>query len=130
MMEYDTPCPECNKDWSKCTGYYKLGLHLEDIFLHPVTTEAHLPHWRERDDWLGGKPDDIRYREKWHGQRFPDLSVFWDPGPETLLLTFCPKCGNILTTTEICDAALPGNSPNDPVQLHCNECMQSFLHNP
>lgn len=130
LLEYETPCPECDKEWFKCTDYYVLGIHLEDIFLDPETTEAHLAHWRVRDDWFGGKPDDVCYSEIWHGQRFSDLSFFWDAETETLLPALCPNCGNILTTTEICDAALPGNSPKDPVQLRCCECMHSFLHTP
>ena len=59
-----TPCPECDKDWSRCTDYYVLGIHLEDIFLDPVTTNAHLAHWREHYDWFGGKQHDVNYKKK------------------------------------------------------------------
>lgn len=107
-----------------------LGIHLEDIFLDPATTKAHLAHWEERNEWLGGKPDNVNFKEIWHGQRFADLSYFWDPDTESLLPTSCRNCGNILTTSEICDAALPGSSSRDPVQLKCSECMLSFIHTP
>ena len=130
LLDYGEPCPECDKEWSKCTDYFVLGIHLEDIFLDSATTEAHLAHWKERSEWFGGKPEYVNYKEIWHGQRFCDLSFFWDTETETLLPASCPNCGNILTTTEIQEAALPGNSPRDPVQLHCRECMVSFLHTP
>ena len=54
--------------------------------------------------------------------------IFWVTDTETLLPASCQNCGNILTTTEIQEAAPPGNSLRDPVQLHCRECMVSFLH--
>ena len=76
LLDYETPCPECDKDWSRCTDYYVLGIHLEDIFLDPVTTNAHFAHWRENYEWFGGKQDDVNYKEIWHGQRFADLSYF------------------------------------------------------
>ena len=130
LLDYQTPCPECDKEWSSCTDYYVLGIHLEDIFLDPATTKAHLAHWEERNEWLGGKPDNVNFKEIWHGQRFADLSYFWDPDTESLLPTSCRNCGNILTTSEICNAALPGSSSRDPVQLKCSECMLSFIHTP
>ena len=126
LLDYETPCPECDKDWSSCTDYYVLGIHLEDIFLDPVTTNAHLAHWRELEEWFGGKQDDVNFKEILHGQRFSDLSFFWDTKSETILPTSCQNCGNILTTEEICNAALPGSSSKDAVELRCNECMLSF----
>lgn len=93
LLDYQTPCPECDKDWSRCTDYYVLGIHFEDIFLDLATTTAHLAHWRERDEWFGGKPEDVSLKEIWHGQRFADLSFFWDTETETLLPVSCPNCG-------------------------------------
>lgn len=130
LLDYETPCPECDKDWSRCTDYYVLGLHLEDIFLDPVTTNAHLAHWRENCEWFGGKQDDVNYKEIWHGQRFADLSYFWDADCETLLPTSCHNCGNILTAEEIGNASPPGSFSTDPVELRCSECMLTFIHTP
>ena len=45
---------------------------------------------------------------------------------ETLPPVSCTNCGDILTTKEICNAALPGSFSEDPVQLHCSECWLSF----
>ena len=130
LLDYETPCPECDEEWSKCTDYFVLGIHLEDIFVDSATTEAHMAHWRERNEWFGGKPDNVSYKEIWHGQRFAELSFFWDSDTETILPTICPNCSDILTTSEISAAVLPGNSASDPVQLRCKECMASFLHTP
>lgn len=130
LLDYGTPCPECDKDWLKCIDYYVLGVHLEDIFLDSDTTEAHLAHWKERVAWFGGKPHGIKYKEIWHGERFSDLSFFWDTETNTLLPTTCPHCGNVLTTSEIQEAARPGSSSTDPVQLRCTECVVTFLHTP
>lgn len=52
LLDYETPCPECDEEWSKCTDYFVLGIHLEDIFVDSATTEAHLAHWRERNEWF------------------------------------------------------------------------------
>ena len=130
LLEYATPCPECDKDWSKCLDYYVLGIHLEDIFLDQATTKEHLAHWKNHDEWFGGKPDGIKYKEIWHGQRFSELSYFWDDQTETLLPTTCPNCGDVLSTSYILEAVLPGNSSRDPVQLRCSDCMLTFLHTP
>ena len=87
-----------------------MGIHLEVIFLDLVTMNADLAHWRECDEWFGEIPEDVNFKEIWHGQRFADLSLFWDTEMETLPPVSCTNYGDILTTKEICNAALPGSS--------------------
>lgn len=89
-----------------------------------------MAHWKERAAWFGGKPHGIKYKEIWHGEKFSDLSFFWDTETDTLLPTTYPHCGSVSTTSEIQDAAHPGSSSTDPVQLRCSECVITFLHTP
>ena len=130
LLDPYTPCSECGKEWKDCNDYYVLGIHLEEIFLDEQSTKDHLVHWKESDQWLGGKPDGIPFKEIWHGQRFSDLSYFWDSDKETLFPTCCPNCGTVLTASEIATAAHPGSRPTDPVNLQCLECFHQFIHSP
>ena len=103
---------------------------MEDIFLDEQRLKDHLAHWENSEQWLVGKPQEVPFQEIWHGQRFSDLSYFWDNDNETLFPTSCNNCGSIISASEIEAAAQPENMPTDIVNLQCSECFHQFRHSP
>ena len=61
-----------------------------------------MDHWHEKEDWLN-KPLDFEtiQSELWHGQRFREMSWFWDPSNEYLLPERCPHCQKIVPAAEL-----------------------------
>ena len=50
-----------------------------------------MSHWKEGDDWLNEGQSHTQ-TELWHGERFRELSWFWNPEEEYSLPELCPHC--------------------------------------
>lgn len=62
------------------------------------------------------------YSEFWHGQRFKELSWFWDPDSEWLLPCRCHTCHATIGQADILAAIGHGQSDCELVHVVCNDC--------
>ena len=86
-----------------------------------------MDHWHEKEDWLN-KPLNFEtiQSELWHGQRFREMSWFWDPTNEYLLPERCPHCHKIVPAAELEEQ----NSDSIVMQLYCPHCSSEFYCSP
>ena len=91
------PCPNCNKNPSECDDYYVLGLNniVGNMFACCESIKAHTSYWKNRHEWLIKEHLEVPRKELWHGERFRELSYFWDPDQVTQLSEVCAFCQTI-----------------------------------
>ena len=95
-------CSVCNKARESCIDYYVLGLNFHDWFITEERCTRLMSHWNEHNEWLNKPDEDIHWwTELWHGERFRELSYFWDPDVSTLLPEVCPSCSSIIPASTI-----------------------------
>ena len=115
-------CPKCSRPWAHCIDYYCLGLNLRDWFLTAEQCQKLMSHWNERGDWLNQGQCDTQ-TELWHGERFRELSWFWNPEEEYTLPELCPHCRTIVPASIIQENA---TSTGSPVCLKCTKCTREI----
>jgi hypothetical protein len=122
-------CPFCNKPKAKCADYFVLGINLRSIFLSKNNIIDHLAHWKDKEHWMNRDQTGVPYKEIWDGERYRELSYFWDASKETFLPTCCPNCDNIISLDEI-KSSSTGNTlcANQRIPLYCPECLFDFVH--
>ena len=127
LLQRHRDCPICRKQWQNCIDYYCLGLHFCDWFATEEQCNQLMDHWHEKEDWLS-KPSDFEtiQSELWHGQRFREMSWFWDPAIEYLLPERCPHCRKIVPATELKER----NSDSIVVQMNCPHCSSELYYTP
>ena len=124
-----TNCPNCEKEWDKCTDYFVLGLNHSSLYGSGTKLKDHLAHWEERGTWFKKENIAVAYKEVWDGSRFRDLHLFWNEGNQHCLPACCHSCSNILSLEEMLECA-GGNHilRDDNIQLSCGECTFQFAH--
>lgn len=85
-------------------------------------------HWEHHDEWLNRTPG-IRVRtsnfcEIWDGDRFSELSWFWDPTQQWLLPTRCTICTKVVSADHI--SSFLTEHMHSPVTIHCPCCHNLF----
>lgn len=117
-------CPKCDKPWCECIDYYCLGLNFRDWFLTEEYCQQLMAHWRDRDEWLSGTAEHthVAQTELWHGDRFKELSWFWNPEKEYTLPELCPHCNAIIPSAVVEEA-----STSTPTVLKCKRCNKEFV---
>ena len=67
--------------------YYYLGLKgkMNCLLSHPDVCYTMLSYWREKDHWLNRHGGCHTKKELWDGERFTELSWFWDPDSDWCL---------------------------------------------
>ena len=97
-------CPICNKAGSDCIDYFVMGMSFENWFDTEEKCDRLLgtSHWKERNEWFGKHPhEDIDMIELWHGERFRELSYFWDSTVLSLYPAICQNCRKVIPTKNI-----------------------------
>lgn len=120
LPDHDTTsgCPKCKKPWSECIDYYCLGLNFRDWFLTEQQCEQLMAHWRDRSEWMSETAcTDVVQTELWHGERFKELSWFWNPDKQYTLPELCPYCRAVIPSTVI-----EGGTPI----IECQKCDKEF----
>ena len=120
-LETGEPCFNCGKEWKKAHDYFVLGLRPKSIFLNRSNIKKHLGHWNEKDSWFRRDSITCSRKEVWHGDRFKDLSYFWDSANEFQLPDRCNVCQNILSVSEINN----GKPVHGGVDVICEECSST-----
>lgn len=121
-------CGICGKQWQDCIDYYCLGLNFMDWFATEERCQKLMAHWNAKEEWFN-KPSEFKppsMSELWHGERFRELSPFWDTTQEFLLPTRCPHCANIVSTDELENACVT-DSGHDCVSVCCPHCLSRFV---
>ena len=99
-------CRHCGEKGTIC--YYYLGLKgkIKRWVSHPDMCYKLLSHWREKEHWLNRNEGWHTKKELWDGDRFAELSWFWDPNMEWCLPVRCqyPGCGNIISAQAVMSA--------------------------
>ena len=116
----ETACEVCSKPRQDCSDYYVLGLGFEDWFCTEERCEQLMSHWREKDDWLHGAASNVRLSEVWHGERFQELSYFWDCMITTLMPQKCKFCNAVIPSSIIIEKTNSGEP--EQITLHCPVC--------
>ena len=84
-----------------------------------------MDHWHEKEDWLNKSLDfETIQSELWYGQRFCEMSWFWDPTDEHLLPERCPHCRKIVSSTELEEQ----NSDTVVMLMYCAHCSSEFYY--
>lgn len=86
-------------------------------------------HWEEKDHWILGSSSNSKKCEIWDGERFAELSWFWNPARKWLLPTRCRSCRSVLSADIILDHQSQ-NSTLQHVNVTCPFCHTSFAHLP
>ena len=117
-------CPNCQRLTSACKDYYILGLNnfIESIFASSESIKKHMVHWVNREYWLNVEHLQVPRKELWHGERFRELSYFWDPEQETQLPEICSLCQTIIPVTVINENAEEGNL--NVRTITCPNCLE------
>ncbi|KAL5467065.1 hypothetical protein EMCRGX_G031241 [Ephydatia muelleri] len=94
-----------------------------------------MAHWKERDHWLSNEVLFAR-NETWDGERFKELSWFWNPEARWVIPALCPNCKQVVGSQSIKDEL--GLSPETHIEEHyecsisiqCPNCYLRFEHKP
>ena len=118
----EVSCPICSKTSAECLDYYVLGLNFKDWFLTGEQCERLMAHWDEREHWLDKDPSYVHpgMTELWHGERFRELSWFWNPQKEYTLPDWCPFCHRVIPAAVI-QESFEMNAP-----ITCQGCCEKF----
>ena len=113
--------------------YYYLGLRgkVKQWTSSPEMCRKMTGHWREKEHWLGREHGWPIKREVWDGDRFCELSWFWDPNAVWCLPARCKteNCSNVISGKTI--ETLPESpAANGLKEVSCQHCHSKFLHEP
>ncbi|KXJ19010.1 hypothetical protein AC249_AIPGENE10997 [Exaiptasia diaphana] len=122
-------CPTCDKR-KKCIDYYVLGINLKEMFSGDDYIKDILAHWENRESWFNLNENVFPKKEIWHGDRFKELSHFWDGKVKTSLPGKCPNCNDIISVSELEEfqqkaAGITGGI--DSFNVECFKCGNSFM---
>ena len=100
IMSSPEECRFCHLKGSDCIKYAYLPLSDEvkrwcsdEEFCKKMTA-----HWEEKDHWLNRESKLECRRELWNGNRFAELSWFWDPSSRWILPVYCPFCKSVVSS--------------------------------
>lgn len=130
MSDRKQRCKHCGRKGK--VRYYYLGLEAK---VKRWCSDSNMcqkmqAHWKEKDHWLTSDPWPIK-KEIWDGDRFRELSWFWNPEEQWLLPARCPKscCCGVVSSDHIEEAVHESNSKGI-VELECPDCFTTFCHTP
>ena len=107
--------------------YYYLGLEtkVKQWVSDPDMCNKMTQHWKEKERWLQRTEGWHAKTELWDGDRFAELSWFWDPASTWTLPVRCKTqgCRNIISS-EVVDS-LP-EIRSGIKEVTCDECHSSF----
>ena len=132
IMERETDtCQHCGKQGT--LKYYYLGL--QGKVKHWVSSQdmcyKMTAHWREKEHWLNRERGWPLKRELWDGDRFCELSWFWDANSMWCLPVRCKmeNCTNIIGGSTI-EAFPESPTLEGSKEIFCEECRSRFNHEP
>lgn len=107
--------------------YYYLGLKgkIKRWVSHPDMCYKLLSHWREKEHWLNRNEGWHVKKELWDGERFAELSWFWDPNNEYCLPVRCQYlgCKNIISAETVLSA---DKNEDGYYKVRCDCCHSTF----
>lgn len=112
-------CHMCSKLREDCIDYYVLGMGFTDWFCTDERCDQLMSHWEDKDNWLYGSVTGVNRTELWHGERFQELSYFWDPTQTTMLPQKCTSCSGIIPSSVMKDLA---QQDSERISLTCPKC--------
>ena len=136
MQDKKQTCKHCGRKGK--IKYYYLGLENKvKLWCSDVEMcQKIMGHWHEKDHWLeteeGSCEDDnemnFLLKEIWDGERFSELSWFWNPDVDWTLPAKCPEsgCSGVISSCDI-ETAPACEGTNDKV-LECPKCYNTFTH--
>lgn len=86
-------------------------------------------HWLQKERWLHD-PIIHPLNEIWDGQRFAEISWFWDPEEQWLLPVRCGFCNKVISANEIASAMQGLTVPTAEVSIVCPHCFTTSSHSP
>lgn len=101
MQTADAKCKYCGQAGTIDYYYLRLADKIKRWCNDPVFCHKMTAHWKESDHWLNLKGGWKLKKEIWDGERFGELSWFWDPTCQWILLAHCPICNSIVSSDVI-----------------------------
>ena len=132
-------CKYCNKKGEIEFYYLTLADKIRRWCSFKTCCQKMTAYWRQKEHWIDGPRREVPYKELWDGERFAELSWFWDPNKQWLLPTRCINCQSIIsakviTATGIAHCSQSPHTEEDTTQhiitVECSECHFCFNHNP
>ena len=121
----DEQCRYC--DNKPAIPYYYLGLETKVKWWVSSKEMCNkmTAHWREKEHWLGRDQGWHTKNELWDGDRFTEISWFFNPDSWWCMPIRCKRqgCKNIISG-EIVDSLT--EMPNGMKELTCDECHYRF----
>ena len=129
-------CKHCGRK-GKIKYYYlgletKVKLWCDDLEM----CQKIMAHWQEKEHWLEkehgqdsiNNETDFLYNEIWDGDRFSELSWFWNPDAEWILPAKCPEnyCNGVVSSDNI--EAAPLREGTCEKILECPKCYNTFSY--
>lgn len=136
MENKNQACRNCGRKGK--IKYYYLGLKSKvKLWCSDMETcQKTMAHWQEKDHRLvteeghnsHDNESDTFYNEIWDGERFSELSWFWNPNTSWILPARCPErwCSGVVSSHDIEDA--PGGDSTDEKVLECPNCYCEFTY--
>ena len=101
-----------------------IGIRPEAIFLNKHNIITHLAHWKHQDEWFRQDSIAVPYKELWHGNRFRELSYFFDEYNEYLLPSLCSICNSVFSPDLIDELCNFNPQQGQIVHAKCQECYE------
>ena len=133
-------CKYCNQKGSIEFYYLKLADKIRPWCRSKTFCAKMTAHWRQKENWINGPKADV-LNELWDGERFAELSWFWDPDKQWLIPTRCGTCQSIISADQIAtcqqqvdedaDSELASSNILDAsITIECPQCHICFNHSP
>ena len=124
LLDFKEDCTICGEAWTDAHTYNVIGIKPESIFLNRESILQLLAHWKDRRDWFRQESVTVPLKELWHGDRFTEISYFFDERAEFLLPTVCISCNSVISTEEIHESCGPNPVSGQSTTITCNQCFE------
>ena len=125
------PCRFCSEIPSIQFHYLSLADKIQRWCSSELFCTKMTAHWDERESWLymsRGSQNRV-YKEIWDGNRFCELSWFWNPEAQWLLPSRCSVCKEVISAkiiSEAIDVDKESFSVVGNVKVKCSNCSTRF----
>ena len=118
-------CKHCHQPGSIEFHYLPLADKVKRWCSIPEFCHKISAHWQQKQKWLHGHMPDIHsFREIWDGERFSELSWFWDPDQEWMLPVRCGICSKIISAQELMQQNI---APLETKSVLCPHCLTHLI---
>lgn len=120
-------CKFCKKHGNMKYHYLRLSDKVNRWCSDSAFCKRMTAHWEQRNKWLHGFKNECM-NEIWEGERFAELSWFWNPQEKWLLPVRCTFCNEVVSADNITE--FMNEDTNVSINVECQHCYTEFNHVP